>query len=264
MAEHLILRFDAPLQAWGDVAMDPTRPTRAFPSRSGMAGLLASALGWRYRDADRTTALQDALRYAVREDRRPQILRDYQTADLGGIGTQGWTRWGIEKRGGGSASGTQILEKFYLADGVFTVALGLANGVAKLPDGGAVTLDDVEQAIRRPARPLFLGRKGCPPATPLLQGGRVAAPTPLDALRQVPFTDGGRGRAGEWLDSAQLRAWYDPADGEPEHTPTATEPQEIWDRRDFRSNRFGGSRRIVQALIPLDLLPAQPQAVEAA
>lgn len=256
MPEHLILRLDAPLQAWGDVAMDPTRPTRAFPSRSGLAGLFANAFGWRYRDADRTTALQDALRYAVREDHPPQLLRDYQTADLGGIGAQGWTRWGIEKRGGGSAAGTQILEKFYLADGVFTVALTLVNGAAELPDGGAVTLDGVEHAIRRPARPLFLGRKGCPPAGPLLQPGRVTAPTPIDALRKAPFTDGARGCSGEPHGSAKLRAWYDPADGEPEHTPTVTEPQEIWDRRDFRSNRFGGSRRIMQTLIR----PEQPTA----
>jgi CRISPR system Cascade subunit CasD len=262
VAEHLILRLDAPLQAWGDVAMDPTRPTRAFPSLSGLAGLLASALGWRYRDADRTTALQDALRFAVREDRRPQEIRDYQTADLGGIGTTGWTRWGIEKRGGGSASGTQILEKFYLADGAFTVALGLARGVAKLPDGGEVTLDDLEQALRRPARPLFLGRKGCPPAGPLLRPARVSAATPLDALRQVPLAKRGRELIED--QSTSLRVWYDPADGEPDDSPDATEPAEIWDRRDFRSNRFGGSRRIVQALIPAEMFPIESSTRESA
>lgn len=263
MAEHLILRLDAPLQAWGDVAMDPTRPTRDFPSRSGLAGLLASALGWRYRDADRTTALQDALRYAVREDRRPQVVRDYQTADLGGIGRQGWTRWGTETRGGGSASGTQVLEKFYLADGVFTVALGLAGGAAELPGGGRITLGELEQPLRRPARPLFLGRKGCPPASPLLRPVRISAATPLDALRQVPLAK----RDRELIDdhaSTRLRVWYDPVDGEPDDTPDATDPAEVWDRRDFRSNRFGGSRRIVQALIPVERFPIEPSTREAA
>lgn len=246
MPEHLILRLEGPLQAWGDVAMDPRRPTRAFPSRSGLAGLIANALGWRYRDADRTTALQDALRYAVREDRRPQIIRDYQTADLGAIGDVGWTRWGIEKRGGSAAEGTQILEKFYLADGSFRVALTLA-------DRQAVSLDGVEQALRRPARPLFLGRKGCPPSMPLLprpESSRISAPTPLDALLRVPL-DGTDLGASQLAPAQQVRIWYDPADGEPEYAPDYTDTQDLWDRRDFRTNRFGGSRRIVQALVPL-------------
>jgi CRISPR system Cascade subunit CasD len=245
--EHLILRLDGPLQAWGDVALDPRRPTRAFPSRSGLAGLLANALGWQYRDAERTTALQDALRYAVREDRRPQVIRDYQTANLGAIGVQGWTRWGMEKRGGSAAEGTQILEKFYLADGLFHVALTLA-------DDAPTALDEVEQALRRPARPLFLGRKGCPPAAPLI-ARRVTAPTPLDAARNVPLSAQCRERLER--SGGSIRFWYDPTDGEPEHPPARTQSDEVWDRRDFRSNRFGGSRRITQALVSATDLPRE-------
>lgn len=259
MAEYLILRLEAPLQAWGDVAMDPRRPTRAFPSRSGLTGLLASALGWRYRDADRTTALQDALRYAVREDRRPDPIRDYQTADLGAIGDSGWTRWGVESRGGSAAarSGTQILDKFYLADGAFTVALGFAEEAATLPGGGRVTLDDLERALRRPARPVFLGRRGCLPAAPLLPPAhsRIEASTPAEALLFVPLaTEDRRYSAG----LANLRVWYDPADGAPEILAERSETSEIWDRRDFRSNRFGGSRRITTGLLPVSVLPAEP------
>jgi CRISPR system Cascade subunit CasD len=243
VADHLILRLEGPLQAWGDVAMDPRRPTRAFPSRSGLAGLIANALGWRYRDADRTTALQDALRYAVREDRRPQIIRDYQTADLGAIGDAGWTRWGIEKRGGSAAEGTQILEKFYLADGSFCVALTVV-------DGPPASLEEIEQALRTPARPLFLGRKGCPPAMPLLQG-RIATPTPAEALLHQPPVRQMDRESLERDGVTRLRVWYDPADGVPEEFSAQTAIQDIWDRRDFRTNRFGGSRRIVQALVPL-------------
>ncbi|HET8656969.1 MAG TPA: type I-E CRISPR-associated protein Cas5/CasD [Longimicrobiaceae bacterium] len=262
MTEHLILRLDAPVQAWGDVAMDPRRPTRAFPSRSGLAGLLASALGWRYRDADRTTALQDALRYAVREDRSPDVMRDYQTADLGGIGKQGWTRWGAESRGGASAEGTQILEKFYLVDGAFTVALALRED--SMSAAHAVALDDLERALRGPARPLFLGRRGCIPAAPLLPppGGasRIVAETPLDALVQWPIAPADRQRLEAGI-TPHVRAWYDPADGTPRYHDASAEhsrrieTEEIWDRRDFRSNRFGGSRRIAQTLIPLSDFP---------
>jgi CRISPR system Cascade subunit CasD len=224
----LILRLDGPLQAWGGVAMDPHRPTRSFPSCSALAGLLASALGWRYRDGDRTTALQDALHYAVREDRPPIPLRDYQTADLGGIGKEGWTRWGLEQRGGGTAAtGTHILEKHYLAGGVFTVALGLAEATP-------VPLRAVGDALRLPARPLFLGRKGCPPASRLL-GGMVTAPSPYDALEQWP-TDSEA--------DPPLRCWY--ADGE---GPPEGEPLEVADRRDFVSDRFAGTRTVREYVV---------------
>ncbi len=240
MAEHLILRLEGPLQAWGDVAMDPRRPTRAFPSRSALAGLLANGLGWIYRDADHTTALQDALSYAVREDRRPLVIRDYQTANLQLIGGEGWTRWGLEKRGGGSAGGTQILEKFYLADGCFRVALALA-------DDAPVALGDLEAALRKPARPLFLGRKGCPPSTPLLERGRLEAATPLDALLQLPAPKG--------LETTEaIRFWYDDEDG-----CLAGLADDVWDRRDFRTNRFGGSRRVIQAFISPDDLPKEAE-----
>lgn len=248
MAEHLILRLEGPLQSWGDVAMDPRRPTRAFPSRSGLAGLLASALGWRYRDADRTTTLQDGLRYAVREDRRPQVVRDYQTADLGAIGKQGWTRWGIESRGGSAAEGTQILEKFYLADGKFRVALTTT-------EDSPASLDEIEQALRRPARPVFLGRKGCPPAGPLL-AGHASAPSPAEALLRVPLDEPDR----DWLERGgvtRVRMWHDPADGAPTALAERSESQDVWDRRDFRTNRFGGSRRVVQVLIAIAELPRE-------
>lgn len=232
MRDFLILRFDAPLQAWGDVAMDPRRPTRPFPSRSALAGLLASALGWEHRDAERTTALQDALRYAVREERRPRVLRDYQTADLAAIGTQGWTRWGVEKRGGSAKEGTQILEKFYLADGCLAAAL-------TLEPSAPATVDHLASALRRPARPLFLGRKGCPPAGPLL-AGRRSAETACAALASAPLPEGADDPAG-------LRVWYDPDEGPvPDHP---SQVREVWDRRDFLSQRFTGSRRLVESTV---------------
>jgi CRISPR system Cascade subunit CasD len=231
---HLLLRLEGPLQAWGDVAFDPRRPTREFPSRSGLAGLLANALGWEHRDAARTTALQDALRYAVREDVRPTLLRDYQTADLEAIGSQGWTHWGMEKRGGSAKEGTQILEKFYLADGSFLAAVALG-------EGAPAALDELEDALRRPARPLFLGRKGCPPSMPVLEGRREAE-TPYVALQDAPLP--------RWRDAEQppLRCWYTPGQGPAADAAALTE---VWDRRDFATQRFTGSRRVVAGNIPL-------------
>ncbi len=224
---YLMLRLDGPLQSWGSVAMDPLRPTLSFPTRSALAGLSASALGWTYRDGPRTTALQDAMDYAVRQERVPQVIVDYHSADLDRIGSQGWTRWGIEKRGGGTAAGgTQILKKSYLAGGAFLVALGLA-------DAAPVSLAELADALRLPARPLFLGRKGCLPASPILIGEQDAA-SALEAAASWPTADNSeRG----YSEAAKHVFWYGDGAG-----PEEGEPQQVWDRRDFAADRFGGER----------------------
>lgn len=224
---YLMLRLDGPLQSWGGVAMDPLRPSLSFPTRSALAGLVASALGWTYRDGQRTTALQDAIDYAVRQERAPQVLLDYHTANLDRIGSEGWTRWGIEKRGGGTAAaGTQILRKSYLAGGVFLVALGLT-------DAAPVAVAELGRALRRPARPLFLGRKGCLPASPILIGEQVAA-SAFEAVASWPNTET---TAGDSSEPAERVVWYADRAG-----PEEGEPQRVWDRRDFAADRFGGER----------------------
>lgn len=232
MNEYLLIRLEAPLQSWGGVALDPKRPTREFPSRSALAGLLASALGWRYSDGARTTTLQDALSYAVREDRPPRTLQDYQTVDLGRDAT-GWTRWGREQRGGASADETHVLQKEYLADASLLVALTLEE------DEAPVGLNELAEALREPARPLFLGRKSCPPAVQLLEG-RIDAPSGHEALRRAPVDSPSGG------DLAHMRCWYEVGDG-PEEPDARV--REVWDRRDFASDRFAGSRRVVEGRV---------------
>lgn len=228
MREYLILRLRGPLQSWGDVALDPRRPTRRFPSRSALAGLVASALGWRYEDGERTNRLQDHLDYAVREDEPGTVVVDYQTVDLGAMPDRGWTRWGIEKRGGSATKRTHLLFKEYLADAGLSVALGLVPGAP-------VSLDDVEDAMRRPARPLFLGRKSCPPIEPLLPpGARRSARSAVQAL-----LDDGADLPGQ----TRRRYWF--SAGSPFDDRGMA--SEIWDRRDFVANRFEGSRVIVEA-----------------
>lgn len=232
MHVHLMMRLEGPMMAWGDATFDTRRPTRDFPTRSALAGLFANALGWTYRQGDRTTALQDSMTYAVRQDRRGVVIRDYQTVDLGREPT-GWTRWGLEKRGGASAKDTHILERFYLAEASFLVAVRL-NGTAP------VTLEVLRDALVTPARPLHLGRKSCPPAGPLFVE-MVDAPTFEEALRHVPLASA----PGE-QPPQDVRCWF------PDNAaPSGGRVREIWDRRDFRTDRFAGSRRITEVRLPL-------------
>ena len=227
MAEYLLIRLEGPLQAWGDVAIDQVRPSGAFPTKSALAGLVASALGWTYRDGVKTNQLQDAIEYAAREDRRPEPLQDFQSIDLGRE-AGGWTHWGYEGRGGSQKTGTHLMEKGYLADGSFLVALTVVDG--------PVTLAELETALRMPARPLFLGRKSCPPARRLCEG-RVTGVNALDVLSRTPV------RAE--YDRPPLRCWSEPG----RNDSTTLLSQEVWDRRDFESDLFAGSRTVIELTV---------------
>src|ERR671919_1552470 len=160
----LILRFEGPLMSFGDVAIDEIRPSRRLPARSMLTGLLANALGWAHRDVAVLDRLQERLRFAARLDREGQGLVDFQTAELGQHDPL-WTTRGVPaERAGGAASysGPALRYRHYRADAAVTVALTLA------PAEEAPDLAALEAALRRPERPLFIGRKGCPPSRPIL------------------------------------------------------------------------------------------------
>ena len=75
----LLLRLSAPLQAWGtENSKFEIRKTGREPSKSGIVGLLAAALGIRRNEPEKLREL-NALRIGVRIDRAGKLLRDYQT-----------------------------------------------------------------------------------------------------------------------------------------------------------------------------------------
>lgn len=161
----IVLRLDAPLMSFGTVMVDQHGYIDRFPGTALLVGLIGNALGWHHKDVDRLQKLQDRLEHAARWDVSPQVLTDYHTVDLGQpkMRDDGWTtRGNPEHRDGGNAkTGTHQRYRRYWVDGLMTV-------VVSLKDDTDPNLDSVASALRRPARPLFLGRKTCLPARPLL------------------------------------------------------------------------------------------------
>lgn len=229
--EVLILRVEAPLLSFGDVAVDEKRRTRELPSRSMLCGLLANALGWHHGDFDRLDRLQARLVFAARRDRSGVKLEDFQTVDLGqGFMGLGWTtRHRPEERKGASGKDTHIRYREYLAGAAYTVALHLE------PADDKPTLDDLREALRRPARPLFIGRKTCLPSRPLVGHGDwpdlLRASSVVAALEQVPL----------WAcesDDECLAWWPDGTAG----APAAARRFPITDERDWRNQIHAGRR----------------------
>jgi CRISPR system Cascade subunit CasD len=154
----LLLRLTGPLQSWGEHSHFNDRDTAAFPTRSGILGLLAAALG-----RTRTKLVDDLARLSVtvRIDRPGVHLRDLHTVGGGLPADRTVTTADGGKRPGDT--GTLLSHRHYLADAAFTAAITIPS-----PDAGL--LDQCADALRSPRWPLFLGRRACPPEGPLLLG----------------------------------------------------------------------------------------------
>ncbi|MFM2406687.1 MAG: hypothetical protein RL223_4567 [Pseudomonadota bacterium] len=186
MPAHLLLRLEAPLMSFGTTAVDHRRPVQAWPAVSMLTGLLANALGWDRSQSAALDRLQARIRWAARIDRAGTLLNDFQTAQLS-KDDRGWTtRGAVESRGGGDASyeSPHLRYRDYRADASVLVALRLE------PDAEPPTLAHLAAALEAPRRPLFLGRKGCLPATRISLGLMEASDAVAALDKSSPTDDG--------------------------------------------------------------------------
>ena len=154
----LLLRLAAPLQSWGADSKFETRKTNREPTKSGVLGILAAALGLR-RDDEEGVALLAQLRFAVRVDREGESLVDFHMA----------------RRTIGKKDESWITYRHYLCDAVFLAGLESAD---------RVWLATLEEALRHPVYTPFLGRRSCPPTQPFCLGIREVGL--MEALRLEP------------------------------------------------------------------------------
>lgn len=161
----LLLHLSAPLQSWGTDSQWNTRHTHTHPTRSGLIGLLAAAEGLqRGEPLDR----YDVLEFTIRIDRPGAPLVDFHTVGGGRPREQTPPRAMGGHRAAGK--GTIVSHRHYLTDAAFTVAITSTD---------PQTLDDLKTALQHPIYTLYLGRRSCPPSSPLLIGTH---PDPVTAL----------------------------------------------------------------------------------
>lgn len=138
----LLLRLSAPLQSWGSESVYDNRETDYIPTKSGVIGMLAAALG-RKRD----DSLEDLakLEFGIRVDQQGMRLNDFQITQMG------------------ERLNANLSNRVYLSDAIF---------LAGLSCGDIGFLKDLEDALKHPRFTVFLGRRSCPPTQPLVLGIR--------------------------------------------------------------------------------------------
>ncbi|MCQ9387255.1 type I-E CRISPR-associated protein Cas5/CasD [Brevibacterium sp. 50QC2O2] len=222
----LLLRLAGPMQSWGVRGRFTRRTTEMQPTKSGVVGLLAAALGRR-----RTDPIEDLaqLSLGVRVEQSGKLMRDFQTAQRTGVTAP-------------------LSYRYYLSDAVFLAAVG----------GPDDFVQSLEAAMASPVFPLYLGRRAFPPAGQLSLG--VHRESMPELLRATPWKASPRVMKDNHNHVVKVRIVRDLLPGE---TPTATYEDEPVsfdpDRRVF------GIRQVVEDWedIVNPAVPAQPPGTSA-
>ena len=233
----LVLRFEAPMMAFGGIAVDHVRPVRDFPAASMMAGLVGNAMGWHWRDGERHQALQDRMAFAGYCANEGALLTDMQNVELA-KNDQAWTTRGLTVgRAGGSYNAPHRRARDYHADRAVRIVFRLD------PADRPPTIAQVADALDCPARPLFLGRKPCLPSLPFLAPEPerwVDAPNAYAALCEVAVR--------EQVGSPKQALW--PAGEGPEDGHNVDRIVERADIRNWVTGVHSGSRSVVEGWVP--------------
>lgn len=232
--DWLVLRLAAPLLSFGGVAVDQYGPTRDFPGASLLTGLFANALGWHWSDRSAHQDLQDRILFGACSQTTADVLTDVQNAQLSKT-DKAWTTSGKPAgRDGASFNAPHRRIRDYLADQSTFVIVRL-EPVDEIPN-----LKQLSEALDRPARPLYIGRKPCLPSCRLVNGW-VQAETAHQALTALP----GLARSSA--------VW--PVNEGPQSGDNVDRVFELADLRNWDTGLHGGSRFVVGGRIDRDPSP---------
>lgn len=158
----LVLRLEGMLQSWGESAKWDDRDSASMPSKSGIVGMLACAMGLE-RESPEISELSKAISVSVRADRPGIKTVDFQTV----TGDPLWTAEGKKR-----SSSTFISRRTYLQDASFLVVISTDK----------TWHDRIVDALNHPKWCLHLGRKNCVPSRPVLENAEPGETTALALL----------------------------------------------------------------------------------
>ena len=161
---YLLLWFEAPLQSWGSDSNFDRRDTQDFPTKSGVLGLICSALGAggeqraflaEFKSLNQTVISFGRYERELKQDREP-LLRDFHMVGSGYDKKNPWENLLIPKTGDGKPAvggGAKVTLRYYLQDAAFAVAVEVPLARA----------DAIASALQSPTWNIYLGRKSCTP-----------------------------------------------------------------------------------------------------
>ncbi|WP_415713900.1 type I-E CRISPR-associated protein Cas5/CasD [Maridesulfovibrio sp.] len=177
MRDYLIFTLYGPMQGWGSVAVGEVRPAAQRPTRSGLLGLLAAALGVRRGDPLLDDLTRTA-RVAVREDRPGSVMLDYHTTQVPSEKKKRVFRTRRQELrtmlDKDEKLNTILSRREYLMNAAFSVCIWFE-------DDQPFSMNEIEEALNRPRLNVYLGRKSCVPGVPFMPEV-VAADDELQAL----------------------------------------------------------------------------------
>ena len=219
MREHLVLLLSAPMASFGSYAGHERRGSDLVPMRSAVLGLVGAAMGIERKDTENQAALR-AYSVAVQSFQQSELLRDFHTVQT--VPTTKAKRPPTRKHAlarAGRDANTVLTIRDYRCD--------VLVGVALWGDGNW-RLEQFAERLKRPVFPLYLGRKSCPPASPL-NPNLVMVSGPVEALARIEIPEWLR-LAGIEQDLGRYPVYSDPIDGLVRPPSTEQLPSEPLDR----------------------------------
>jgi CRISPR system Cascade subunit CasD len=162
----LALLLDGPMQSWGSASRFTRRTTELFPTKSGIVGLLAAALGVDKFKPDeasiiaRLAALHCTVLTLPHQQRNRPLpilrLEDFHTIGGGYDPDDDWQNM-PRSADNKPLKNPVVSQRHYLLDARFGVLL----------EGDRQLIEQAAAALRNPKWGLWLGRKCCLPASPV-------------------------------------------------------------------------------------------------
>ncbi len=169
---YVALLLDGPLQSWGFASRFQRRTTALHPTKSGIVGLIAAAMGLAKGSVEERAMLQQLAtlrmssiaipREAPGSDEPPPVTRldDYHTV----LNTR--------RASGVPSKDAVVTHRQYLLDARFGIIL----------TGDRLVLERAATALQNPIWGVWFGRKSCIPAEPIFRG---LFNTELEAQREL-------------------------------------------------------------------------------
>lgn len=191
-----VLHLQGPMMSFADRGFGQLREEGEFPSRSAVIGIIAAALGLE-RGSERLLELHAGLRVHTARVKSGAVLVDYHT-----VLTAGYSEYdSAHIRREGAEGNPTLTWRSYHSDGHF---------VAFVESENEGLIEECWEALHAPIFTAYLGRRSCPPSTPLLPNhveGNTLVQVLHDAVR-----DGDKKRSGQNYRHPQLTeftAWLD-------------------------------------------------------